>query len=429
MRRKWKTFAGSALAALAFMAGGRAARADEVLRWNRVATDASAAAQTDPLTESRAFAILHVAVHDALNAIEPRYETFAGGLSAPRGADPRAAAAAAAHDTLVALFPAARKPFDAALAQSLGAIEDGPGKAAGVDAGRQAAARILAARRDDGSSVITRYEPGRTPGAYRPTPPDFTPAAMVQWGSVTPFTLRSGAQFRPAAPPSVTSAAARGDLEEVARVGHKDSSIRSEEQSEIARFWYEHSTQGWNRVARTVAEAKGLGLWENARLFALVNLAMADGFIAGFEAKYHYNYWRPATAIREGGDAEWLSYLITPPVPDYPSTHTVLGAAAAAVLARFFETDFVTFTFDSGAPYPGLTRRFWSFSDAARENGASRVFAGIHFSSAVRAGYAQGDSVGAWVYDNALRPAASAQLPGGVPTSFLKARLNAASEP
>jgi hypothetical protein len=193
-------------------------------------------------------------------------------------------------------------------------------------------------------------------------------------------------------------------------VGRKDSPVRSDEQSEIARFWYEHSTQGWNRLARTVAEAKDLGPWESARLLALVNLAMADGFIAGFEAKYHYNYWRPATAIREAGDAGWLSYLVTPPVPDYPSTHTVLGAAAAAVLARFFETDFVTFAFESGAPYPGLTRRFWSFSDAARENGASRVFAGIHFRTAVRAGHEQGDAVGAWVYDTALRPVATAEV-------------------
>ena len=114
-----------------------------------------------------------------------------------------------------------------------------------------------------------------------------------------------------------------------------------------------------------------------ARLLALVNVAMADGFIGGFEAKYHYNYWRPATAIRETTDPDWLSNLITPPVPDYPSTHTVLGAAAAAVLARFFETDYVAFTMTSGAPYGGITRRFWSFSEAAQENGASRVLAGI----------------------------------------------------
>jgi hypothetical protein len=397
-----------ALAAL-LLSSARPAGADEVLRWNLVATEASAAGQTDPLTESRALAMLHVAVHDALNAIEPRYETFGGRLSAPRGADASAAVAAAAHGTLVALYPAARNDFDAALDQALGAIADGPAESEGVKVGRQAAARTLAARAHDGAGATAAYEPGRAPGAYRPTPPDFTPAFLTHWGRVMPFTLRAPAQFRPQPPPAVSSAEARADAEEVAQLGRIGSRLRSDEQGEIARFWYEASTQGWNRIARTVAEARGLGPWENARLLALVNLAMADGFIAGFEAKYHYNYWRPATAIREGGEAEWLSYLATPPVPDYPSTHTVLGAAAAAVLVRFFDTDFVTFAVGSGAPYPGLTRRFWSFSDAARENGASRVFAGIHFRTAVRAGYEQGDAVGAWVYENALRPVASAQ--------------------
>jgi hypothetical protein len=131
---------------------------------------------------------------------------------------------------------------------------------------------------------------------------------------------------------------------------------------------------------------------------------MADGFIGGFEAKYHYNYWRPASAIRATSDSSWMNYLWTPPVPDYPSTHTVLGAAAAAVLERFFGTDFVNFTMTSGAPYPDITRKFWSFSEAARENGASRVLAGIHFSTAVNAGYLQGRQIGTWVFEQALRP-------------------------
>ena len=151
-----------------------------------------------------------------------------------------------------------------------------------------------------------------------------------------------------------------------------------------------------------------LDAWTTARLLALVNVAMADGFIGGFEAKYHYNYWRPATAIRETTDPTWLSNLTTPPVPDYPSTHTVLGAAAAAVLARFFETDYVTFAMTSGAPYGGITRRFWSFSEAAQENGASRVLAGIHFPTAVKAGYEQGDRIGAYAFEQLLTPLTTA---------------------
>jgi hypothetical protein len=206
--------------------------------------------------------------------------------------------------------------------------------------------------------------------------------------------LKSPDQFARCRLPEVTSAQALADLEEVKAIGAEKSATRTEEQSEIARYWYESSPQGWNRIAREVAATQKLDIWESARLLALVNIAMADGFIGGFEAKYYYNYWRPATAIREAGDKEWINYLPTPPVPDYPSTHTVLGAAAAKVMERFFGTDYISFTMTSGAPYPGITRKFWSFSEAARENGASRVFAGIHFSTAVNAGYLQGSQMG-----------------------------------
>ena len=160
--------------------------------------------------------------------------------------------------------------------------------------------------------------------------------------------------------PSLSSAAYAADLAEVRAIGRAGSASRTAEQTEIAKYWYEHSTQGWNRIAREVAEARGLDLWDSARLFALVNVAMADGFIGGFEAKYYYDFWRPVTAIREAAndgnaataaDPNWLSELSTPPVPDYPSTHTVLGAAAAAVLARVLETDFIEFSMTSGWPW------------------------------------------------------------------------------
>lgn len=381
-----------------------AASTDEVMRWNRVATDAAAAAEIDPLTESRLFTILHVAIHDAVNAIERRYESYRLESPATPNASLEAAIATAAHATLIELMPAAKSTFDAALDEALRALPKSEAKTRGIEVGRKAAAAILAARQNDGSHRTVMREPGTKPGEYRPTPPDFTPAWFAHWASVTPFALKSPAQFRPVPPPAVASAQALADIAEVKSIGAEKSVTRSSEQSEIARYWYEGSTQGWNRIAREVASAQQLGVHANARLFALVNLAMADGFIGGFEAKYHYNYWRPATAIRAAGDKEWLSYLITPPVPDYPSTHTVLGAAAAAVMKEFFGTDLINFTMTSGAPYPGITREFWSFSTAARENGASRVFAGIHFSTAVNAGYLQGSQIGAWVFAQALRP-------------------------
>ncbi len=399
------------------LAASITASADEVVRWNRVATDAAAAAQTDPLTESRIFTIMHIAIHDAVNAIDRRYESYrAQALLAP-SASTDAAIAAAAHATLIQLMPAAKPTFDAAYEEALLKIADGEAKKRGLEIGRQAAATILAARKNDGSDRTVTRAPGTKPGEYRPTPPDFTPAFFSHWAKVTPFVMKSPAQFRPVPPPAVNSGQAIADLKEVKSIGAEKSATRTAEQSEISRYWYEHSTQGWNRIAREVAVAQKLEVLENARLFALVNLAMADGFIGGFEAKYYYNYWRPATAIREAGDAEWLSDLITPPVPEYPSTHTVLGAAAA-VLERFFGTDFVNFTMTSGAPYPGITRKFWSFSEAARENGASRVLAGIHFSTAVNAGYLQGEQIGTLVFEQALRPI---NAPQAVPASAVSA--------
>jgi membrane-associated phospholipid phosphatase len=381
------------------------ASADEVIRWNEVATDAATTNKVDPLTESRIFAILHIAIHDAVNAVQPRYQSYLPKeSSALVDASLEAAVAGAAHEALVALIPAGKESFDIAFEKSLGQVPDGPRKEAGVEIGRAAAAAILAVRETDGANRTVEYTAGTEPGQYCPTPPDFTPAFMSHWGKITPFVLQSSAQFRCPEPPPVDSEKAFAEIEEVRAIGGSKSATRTAEQSEIARFWYESSPRGWNRIAREVAALRGFDAWENARLFALVNLAMADGYIAGFEDKYHCNYWRPVTAIRHMGDREWLSYLPTPPVPDYPSTHTVVGAAAATAMARFFGTDFISFSTTSGEPYPDITRKFWSFSEAARENGASRILCGIHFASAVRAGYIQGEQVGDWVFQNALRP-------------------------
>ena len=380
--------------------------ADEVTRWNQIATDASTVENTNPLTESCVFAMLHVAIHDAVNAIESRYEPYLPRTSAAPSASLDAAIASAAHTTLVALLPASKVTFDAALEETLRKLSDDSKKRAGLEVGRATATAILAARENDGEKRTVQYTPGTKPGDYRPTPPDFIPAALTHWGSVTPFVLKSSAQFRPTdEPPAVNSPRALADIEEVKAIGGSKSVTRTAEQSEIARYWYENSTRGWNRIAREVAGARQFDVWENARLFALVNLAMADGYIANFESKYHYNYWRPITVIRESGDSEWLSYLPTPPVPDYPSGHAAEGAAVATVMARFFNTDFISFSMTSGAPYPGITRKFWSFSEAARENAASRVINGIHFASAVNAGYIQGERIGEWVFEHALRPA------------------------
>jgi hypothetical protein len=212
----------------------------------------------------------------------------------------------------------------------------------------------------------------------------------------------------------LTSAEYAADYNEVKAVGELNSATRTAEQSEIARFWYEGSPNGWNRIARVVAAQRGLDTWRNARLFGLLNFAMADGFIAGFDSKYFYDFWRPITAIRAGAtdsnpatvaDPAWATFLVTPAAPDYPSTHSVLGAAAAETLASFFGADTISFTTTSGAPFPGITRSYTSFSQAARENADSRVYAGIHFRSACRDGLIQGTRGGRYVVEHALRPA------------------------
>lgn len=396
------------LALLAPLAPAKAE--DEVLHWNRVATDEAAAAQTDPITESRAFAMLHVAIYDAVNAAEPRDTSYLEHKSAGQGASAPAAVAAAAHGVLVQTLPALKAAFDRELERSLQALPQGKATDDGVALGRAVAKDVLAARRDDGSARKASAAAGTKAGAYRPTPPDLTPAFMVQWASVKPFALSSPAQFRPGPPPAVDSERARRDVDVVRAVGAQEGSVRNDEQSEIAHYWYENSTQGWNRIAREVAASRALNVHDEARLLALVNMAMADGYISVFDAKYHYNYWRPVTAIREGGNAEWLSFLGTPPIPDYPSGHAVAGAAVATVLARFFGTDYVPFKMVSGAPYAGISRAFWSFSEAARENGASRVFAGIHFPTAVEQGYAEGESVGNWVFEHGLKTSSAVAM-------------------
>jgi hypothetical protein len=396
---------------------GAPARADVVADWNVIATTAIPAGGLNfpAITGSRILAMTHAAIHDALNAIDRRYRPYALDRLAEPGASPEAAVAAAAHDVLVAQIPAQQATLDAAYASSLASISDAAAKSRGVAIGQAAAAAILALRSADGSNAPMPYTPGTGPGAWQPTPPALSPAALPGWGQVTPFALSSGAQFRPARPTffDLTSAEYTADYDEVKSIGDVNSGARTAEQSEIARFWYEGSPFGWNRIARNVLAQRSLDQWESARLFALLNFAMADGFIAGFEAKYFYNFWRPVTAIRAGGtddnpdtvaDPARNSFLVTPNIPDYPSTHSVLGAAAEA-LARFFGADAIGFTTTSGAPFPGITRSFTSFSQAARENADSRVYAGIHFRSACRDGLIQGAQVGRHAFERALRPA------------------------
>jgi PAP2 superfamily len=413
------------------------AAADEVLDWSVTGFDAAVAGGQNNIVLSRTMAMLHLAIHDALNAIDRRYEPYLYQATAEASAAPAAAIAAAARDVLVGVIPTWGKAeqrakalaiVDTAYNAALAKVPAGLPKDQGIALGQAAAAAMLAARKADGSSVPPQYTPGTAAGQWRPHPnpvppnppiPDPAlaagnwPAMLPQWGQVAPFTMATPWQFRLPGPPALASTAYARDYEEVKRMGGKNSTARTVEQSETARYWYEGSPQGWSRIARVVAAQRGLDQWDNARLLALVNAVIADGFIAGADTRYLHNFWRPVTAIRAGdtdgneatvADPAWETFLNTPPLPDYPSTHSVAGGAAATVLTRFFGSHQVAFTMTSGPPFAGITRSFRSFSQAAQENADSRVYAGIHFRSACQDGIKLGKQIGHRAVAEYLQP-------------------------
>ena len=415
---------------------------DAVTAWNANAGEAAIAAcispVDNPLHESRLYAMMHLAIHDALNAIDRRSRPYAVDLQANPGASAEAAVAAAARDVLVPLLAQLPSPFpqaciDAGIASveadytaALGVIPDGPAKTQGVDVGQAAAAAILTLRAADGSDTPLldfAYPQGTDPGEYRFTP-GFTFAFAPGWADVTPFVLKDSSQFRPGPPYKVTSKKYTADFNEVKALGGDGvttPSARTAEQTEIALFWVESSPLQWNRIARTVSRTEGLDMWENARLFGLLNMALADGYIGSFETKYHYNYWRPVTAIqtaetdgnpRTSADPTWTPLVPTPPIPDYDSAHSVEGGAAASVLKRFFGTDEISFatcslTLPAGStcadPSPVL-RSYTSFSQAEEENGFSRILVGFHFRDAVETGIKHGEKIGKRAVNHYLRP-------------------------
>jgi len=373
-----------------------------VTHWNAVATDAFAPTEgTNPMEQSRTLAILHAAIHDALNAIDPRFEAYTPGLTPAPGASIDAAVAAAAHGVLTTLVPGQAALVDAAYGRALTAIPEGPARSAGIALGEASARATLSRRQGDGLETAGEpaYAPGSGPGEYQYTPP-FDFAAKPGWGRVRPFVIEL-AEHGVGDPQPLASEEYAEDLAYVRAIGEQASPTRTAEESEIARFWYEDSPLGWNRIANTVVRQRELDAWSAARALALVNFAMADGFIAGFEAKYRYRFWRPETAIRDAAedgnprtepDPSWRPLLPTPPVPDHPSTHTVLGWAAAQVLIELLgdEAEYSA----TSLTLPGVTRGFERFSEAADENGMSRLYAGIHFRHAVEHGRRQGQSIG-----------------------------------
>jgi hypothetical protein len=387
-----------------------------VLDWNLASFEAmGGAAAQHPCLSSRVFAMTHLAMHDALNAIVPRFETYAY-HGTHKQADPMAALSSAAYTVLAASAPDQKPMLDARLAAWLAQVPEGAAKTEGIELGKKAAAAILADRAGDAGFLepVGTVPPSTgQPGQYQAVPPlEFLYAP--NWTSVKTFALQNAAQFRISPMPELHSEAYAEAFEEVKRIGRKDSGERSAEQTFVARFWYEFSEIGWNRVARVAAADRKLDLASTARLMALVNMALADAYTSGWDSKFHYNFWRPYTAIRgaehdgnpyTGADAQWEPAETTPPVQDYPSTHSALGQAAATVLTELLG-DNVPFTLTSTTSDPAdATRTFNSFNLAAAENAESRVLAGIHFRFSCDKGLELGDKVGKWTVEHHLKPA------------------------
>ena len=365
----------------------------------------------DPLAASRTLAMMHLAMHDAVNAAAPRHATYLPAADGA-GADPGVAAAAAAHGVLLAFCPGQRAALDLTLSNTTVEAGSGAEVGHGLALGAQAARAILAARADDGAGARARYAPLRHVGAYRYTP-GFDFVLAPHWRHLRPFALRSPDQFRVTAPPSAESAAYARAFDEVKTLGGRVSTTRTEEQTRIAHVWHEATDIGWNRVTRRVSRERGLDLWDAARLFALVNMALADGYVAGWDSKLQHDSWRPVTAIRIAAEdfnpatianPAWEPLLPTPPIQGHPSTHSALGAAAAAVLAGLLG-DATPFALSSTTALPeNPVRRFPGFSAAAGENAESRIMAGLQFRFAVTDGLAMGERIGRFVLANHLRP-------------------------
>jgi len=425
------------LCGLVLVAGSAPARADEMADWNVIAIDVLSLAGHNNIVMTRGLAMAHLAAHDALNAIDRRYEPYLYDRRAEPGAAADAAVAAAMREVLLGALPGfgapeqhakAKERLEAAYVAALAKVADARAKQDGIAVGQAAAAAMMTLRKSDGATATVAYVPGTPPGQWRPHPnpvpanPPIAdaaaaagnlPAMLPQWGQLMPFTMRAPWQFRLPPPPTLTSELYTRDYNEVKRLGGKQSTARTADQSEMARFWYEGSPQGWNRIARIIAAKRGLDRWEHARLLGLLNAVVADGYIAGADTRYLYNFWRPITAIRAGDsdgndatapDPAWETFMNTPPLPEYPSTHSVCGGAAATVMARFFGMDQMSFSMTSGPPFTGITRTFKNFSEAQEENGASRVYSGIHFRNSTVAGITQGEQIGRQAFAQYLQP-------------------------
>jgi len=392
---------------------------DVILQWHRVLQETIRIPGQQPPTifPVRSFAMMHAAMFDAVNSIDGSYSPYLTDVPGSKNASLEAAAAQAAHDVLAALYPSRQAVFDMELAVSLEGIRENRMRQ-GIRVGEIVAEQMLAARANDGWNVTPPpYVLPTTPGNWQPTPPAFAPAAFTHYPAVIPFAITSNTQFAPNPPPSLTSTRYADDFNEVKELGSASSATRTADQTQVARLWANVNTPTtvffvWNNVARTVALESGTTTVENARLFALMNIAFHDSLLTTFTSKFQHGLWRPVTAIRRADeddnpnttqDVNWSSLIGNPPYPTYAGNHAAIGTSQATTLALFFGRDDIVFQ-HTWEGVGGATRSYAGFTAMANEEERSRVYGGIHFTFDQTAGQSVGRNVANYIFLNFMRP-------------------------
>jgi hypothetical protein len=386
------------------------ARADVITDWNQTAIEVMKAANIAGNPWTRNLAMMHVAMSDAVNSVQGRYASYVSSGPVKPGASAEAAAAAAARQILLQQAPGQKALIDQAYAETTKAIPDGAAKTDGVAIGEKCAAAVLADRAADGTNVPDTYRPMTTPGVWIPT----APPLFAEYARVKPWVLKSADQFRPGPPPDLKSALYARDYNETKEVGGAKSSKRTAEQTDAVKFWSQANLSvAWEQVARQLSAAKNLSLADNARLFALLNMGMANSFINDWDAKFTYNFWRPVTAIRNGDqdgndaterDASWTSLNAVPMHPEYPSQAGIIAGVAIGVLEVVFGPKPATAVTVTDLMDAKLQRRFDNVQQIAEQVQDVRVWGGIHFRNSLQVGYDMGQKISVYLVANSLKP-------------------------
>ena len=409
MNRQTKHRHSASLIFAASLIASPVAIADAVCEWNVKAGEIVVSARMGPPPANRALAIANTAVYEAVNAITKRYPAGALKFDAAPGASVDAAIAAANRTALSKLVPSQQSAIDVAYQAALSKVADGPAKTSGIALGEQAATAILASRAEDGAAAGETYRPHTAPGVYVPT---LIPA-VPNWPQRKPWLMTSASQFRPGPPPTLTSALWARDYNEIKALGSKSNSRRTAEQTQIASFWEATLPPIYNGIVLSVADVPSREVTQNARLFAAVAQAADDALLAVFEAKYHYNFWRPVTAIRNGDldgndaterDASWTPFIETPMHPEYPCAHCIVAAAVGTVLQAEIGTGAMPTLTTTSYLVKGPGRKWTKIDDFMQEVANARVYDGVHFRNSTEVGTAMGKQVGALAVAKFLRP-------------------------